>query len=427
MEAGGAWCPRCAPTWSLTRIDVGLKRGVVLGLGAAAIVAVATLAFFLGASATDAESTNIQPDASGSMALQSSGRVASAATGSNGPYSAAGLQARQAQLALWQARYERAERLYASYRDATRYPPDSRPLTEHPDQIRPFAPVTEELKLLNDKGEPVKGVRLRTSQERVFLSGTETVRFAIQAVDDNNLALPLTIRNASARSIADSRTPVKNIQANLSFSDNGLGADDTAGDGNYMARLSPATQGFENYNGTIRTLAEVTANGQQGVVQLDVIYTPDSPATWGSVREALEAGSLNFYIKLNVRRAGRYVVSGRVDDANGVPFALVQFNDEMAAGSREVRLQVFGALIRDKAPVFPLKLRDVDGFLLIPDTFPDRAMMARQPGVIYTSARYNRDRFSPNEWTSEERERYLTEYGKDAETARQQVQDLTPK
>ena len=380
----------------------------------------------MGDSTTEAGSTQTDSGAAGASMLQSARLPASATTGGTGPYSAAGLQARQAQLALWQARYERAERLYASYRDATRYPHDSRPIAEHPDQIRPFAPVTEELKLLNDKGEPVKGVRLRTSQERVFLSGAETVRFSIQAVDESNLPLPLTIRNASARSIADSRTPVKNIQASLSFTDNGSGADDTAGDGLYTARLSPASQGFEHYNGTIRTLAEVTANGQQGVVQLDVIYTPDVPATWGGVREAVEGGSLNFYIKLNVRQAGRYVVSGRVDDANGVPFALVQFNDELAAGTREVRLQVFGALIRDKAPGFPLKLRDVDGFLLIPDAFPDRAMMARQPGVIYTSARYNRDRFSPNEWTSEERERYLTEYGKDAETARRQVQDLSP-
>ena len=356
-----------------------------------------------------------------------SNRPDGAASGATGPYSAAGLQARQEQLALWRARYDRAEQTYASYRDATRYPHESRPMSEHPDQVRPFAPITEELKLLNNKGEPIKGVRLRTSQERVFLSGSDTVRFAIQAVDENNLPLPLTIRNASARTIADAGAPVKLIQASLSFTDNGNGADDTAGDSNYTARLSPAAQGFERYNGTIRTLAEVTANGQQGMVQFDVIYTPDIPATWGSVREAVEAGSLNFYLKLNVRLPGRYVVSGRVDDANGVPFALVQYNEELSAGVREVRLQVFGALIRDKSPAFPLRLRDVDGFLLIPDTFPDRAMLARQPGVIYTSARYAQDRFSPNEWTSEERERYLTEYGKDAETARQQVQDLTPK
>ncbi len=356
-----------------------------------------------------------------------SNSVDDTASGATGPYSAAGLQARQEQLALWRARYEQAEQLYASYRDATRYPHESRPMSEHPDQVHPFAPITEELKLLNNKGEPIKGVRLRTTQERVFMSGADTVRFAIQAVDENNLPLPLTIRNASSRTIADGGTPVKLIQANLSFTDNGSGADDAAGDGNYTARLSPAAQGFERYNGTIRTLAEVTANGQQGVVQFDVIYAPDVPATWGVVREAVEAGSLNFYVKLNVRVPGRYVISGRVDDANGVPFALVQYNEELSAGAHDVRLQVFGALIRDKTPAFPLRLRDVDGFLLIPDTFPDRAMLTRQPGVIYTSARYARDRFSPAEWTSEERERYLTEYGKDAETARQQVQDLTPK
>lgn len=406
-----------------------MKRAHALGLGATACVAVAALAFFWSSANTDTAAAPTPAGTAANSVLAASGSVSAESPGPSGrgPYSAAGLQARQAQLALWRARYERAEKLYASYRDATRYPHDSRPIAEHPDQVRPFAPITEDLKLLNAKGEPIKGVRLRTSQERVFLSGTDTVRFSIQAVDENNLPLPLTIRNAAARSIADTRTPVKQIQTALAFTDNGSGADDIAGDGNYTARLSPAAQGFENYSGTIRALAEVTANGQQGMVQLDVIYTPDVPATWGGVREAVEAGSLNFYIKLNVRQAGRYVVSGRVDDANGVPFALVQFNEELAAGAREVRLQVFGALIRDKAPGFPLKLRDVDGFLLIPDTFPDRAMMARQPGVIYTSARYNRDRFSPNEWTSEERERYLTEYGKDAETARQQVQDLTPK
>ncbi len=391
------------------------------------MVAVATLAFFLGGNSADevaAQGTSTGGAASDNVASSAAG---GSALGGRGPYSAAGLQARQAQLDLWRARYDRAEKLYASYRDATRYPPESRPISEHPDQVRPFAPITEDLKLLNDKGEPIKGVRLRTTQERVFLSGADSVRFAVQAVDDNNLPLPLTIRNASARSIADTRTPVKPIQANLSFTDDGSGADTAAADGTYAARLSPAAQGFDGYNGTIRTLAEVTANGQQGIVQFDVVYTPDVPATWGGVREAVEGGALNFYVKLNVRLPGRFVVSGRVDDANGVPFALVQYNEELAAGAREVRLQVFGALIRDKSPTFPLRLRDVDGFLLIPDKFPDRAMMVRQPGVIYSSARYNRDRFSPNEWTSEERERYLTEYGKDAEAARQQVQDLTPK
>jgi hypothetical protein len=330
-------------------------------------------------------------------------------------------------LALWQARYERAERTYASYRDATRYPYESRPIAEHPDQVRPFAPIDEQVKLRNAKGEVVNGISLRTTQERVFLSGAESVKFTIAALDDSGRTLPLIIRSASAQSIPDSRTPIRIVQTAVAFTDDGVGADDVPSDGRYSARLTPGTQGFLNYAGTISLLAEVASDSQQGVAHFDVVYSPDVPATWGGVREALEAGSLNFYVKANVRQAGRYVVSGRVDDANGVPFALLQFNDEVAAGNREFKLQVFGALVLDKSPAFPLRLRDVDGFLLLPDRFPDRATMSRQTGVVHTSAVYPLGRFSSAEWTSEERQRYLAEYGKDADTARRQVEDLTAK
>ncbi len=351
--------------------------------------------------------------------------VSSGGFGGGGPYSAAGLQARQEQLALWRGRHERAEQIYASFRDATRYPYESRPIAEHPDQVRPFAPIAEQVKLRDANGEVVKGISLRTTQERVFLSGAESVRFTITAVDDTDRIVPLIIRSASAQSIPDSRTPIKIIQTTVSFTDDGAGADDVPSDGRYSGRLTPGQQGFQNYTGTIRLLAEVASDSRQGVAHFDVVYGPDVPATWAGVREALEAGSLNFYVKANVRQAGRYVVSGRVDDANGVPFALVQFNDEVAPGSREFRLQVFGALLVDKSPAFPLRLRDVDGFLLIPDKFPDRSTMARQVGVIHTSAVYPLSRFSGAEWTSEERQRYLAEYGKDADTARRQVDALT--
>ena len=326
---------------------------------------------------------------------------------------------------MWRGRYERAEHTYATYRDATRYPYDSRPIAEHPDQVRPFAPIAEEVKLINAKGEVVKGVRLRTTQERVFLSGAESVKFTVAAVDENGRSLPLVVRSASAQTIPDSRTPIKLIQTSVRFADDGSGGDDVALDGTYSAVLLPANQGFRAYSGTIRLLAEISSDAQQGVVHFDVVYSPDAPATWAGVREALEGGSLNFYVKANVRQAGRYVVSGRVDDANGVPFALLQFNEEVAAGNREFKLQVFGALVVDKNPAFPLRLRDVDGFLLIPDQFPDRATMARQVGVVHVSGKYTKERFSAAEWTSEERQRYLAEYGKDAETARRQVEELT--
>lgn len=366
-----------------------------------------------------------QLTASTSATNGATGQAGASGGGGGGPYSVAGLQLRQEQLAVWRGRYERAEQVYASYRDATRYPYDSRPIAEHPDQVRPFAPIAEELKLRNANGDLVKGVRLHTSQERVFLSGAESVKFSVAVVDENDRSLPLVIRSAQAQSIPDSRTPIKLVQTNVAFSDDGAGADEVSGDGTYSGRLTPATQGFQNYGGTIRLLVQMVVEGQQGIAHFDVVYTPDVPATWAGVREALEAGSLNFYLKANVRLGGRYVVSARVDDANGVPFALLQFNDEVASGSREFKLQLFGALVLDENPSFPLRLRDVDGFLLVPDKFPDRATMARQKGVVHVSAVYPKSRFSPAEWSSEERQRYLTEYGKDADTAKRRLEELS--
>jgi hypothetical protein len=346
-------------------------------------------------------------------------------SGANGPLSPEGQRARQAQLAMWQARYERAEQTYAKYRDITRYPNDSRPLAEHPDQVRPFAAVSEENKVRDAKGELVKGIKLRTTQERVFASGADTIKLTMEVVDETGQVQALSISRASAQSVAESKVLSRAIDTPISFDDQGQGADSVAGDGTYSARLAPIQQGFESYAGTIRVQVQFSAKGEQGVAHFDVVYNPDIPAAWAGVREAVEAGSLNFYLKVQVNKPGRYVASARVDDANGQPFALLQFNDELAAGPREFKMHVFGALIHDKKPAFPLRLRDIDGFLLIPDKFPDRAMMARQPGLVHTSARYSIDSFTATEWSSEERERYLAEYAKDAETARTQVERLS--
>jgi hypothetical protein len=375
-------------------------------------------------SAPDATGTVVSQGVSapGFSGIEGSGPATSG--GAGGPFSAAGLAARKEQLVQWQQRYDRAEQVYSSYKDSTRYPYESRPISEHPDQIRPFDPISEDKVLRDASGKAVKGLRLRTKQERVFLSGSESVTFTIEAFDDQSKPVPMTISRSAAQNVADTSTPIKIIEANVPFSDDGSGADITAGDGKYTARLTPATQGFANHAGTIRVLAQVTANGEQGVASFDVVYSPEVPATWLGVRDAVESGSLNFYLKVQVQVAGRYVASGRVYDANGKPFALVQFNEDVAVGVTEFKLQVFGALLRDKNPPFPLQLVDVDGFLLRPDAFPDRSMMARQTGAVYTTGRYAIDRFSAAEWSSEERDRYLKEYGRDVQEALEQVGNL---
>jgi hypothetical protein len=144
------------------------------------------------------------------------------------------------------------------------------------------------------------------------------------------------------------------------------------------------------------------------------------------VREAVENGSLNFYLKAEVRQAGRYIVTGRVDDAKGKPFALVTFNDLLQTGPNEVRLTMFGKLMRDQEAALPLTLRDVDGYLLKENTDPDRALMPRLEGKAFVGKPHPLKAFSDAEWDSEERSRYLDEFGKDLALARSALAAFDP-
>jgi hypothetical protein len=345
-----------------------------------------------------------------------------------GPLTAA---AREAALQQARLRLARAEQTLQGYRAATQYPFGSRPAAEHSDQMNPHAPITTDQPLRMPRGAPASGMRVQTTQERVFISGNDSSRFTVTVVDDAGTPLPVQIvRSIAHEPDATSPSPMSNGRAPpppspivpVPFTDDGTGGDARAGDGTWSATLSPAALGFGAFPGSIRTELTLQVGDAQGFVAFDVVYAPNQPASWtGRTREALEGGSLNLYLGANVQQAGRYVVTGRVDDANGKPFALVTFNDELAAGAREVRLTVFGRLVRDQKPAFPLTLRDVDGFLLKQDTFPDRDLMPRLDGVVLTTKRYLPTMFSAAEWQGDEKNRYLAEYQRDVDLAQRQV------
>jgi hypothetical protein len=322
--------------------------------------------------------------------------------------------------------FELVDRTYCSYRARTRYPIASRPVAEHPDQVYPNRPVTETHDMRTGGGHVDSGVKIQTSQSRVFMAAGEGVAFSVRAVDTEGNTLALVVTRAVAQGVTFKgarETP----QLALAFADDGQGADPVAGDGAFAAVLAPAQTSLAGFNGTIRTEVRYNVGGRAGVLLFDVIYTAEAPAIWtGQVREAVEAGSLNFYLKAEMRQAGRYIVTGRVDDANGRPFALATFNDVLNAGSNEVRLTVFGKLMRDQQPTLPLTLRDVDGYLLKENTDPDRALMPRLEGKAYVSKPHPLENFSDAEWQSEERTRYLTEYGKDLNLAKAAFAEFDP-
>ena len=322
--------------------------------------------------------------------------------------------------------YQLADHTYCSYRQSTQYPFNSRPIAENADRANPNAPVTEMRPMHLQDGGADSAVQLQTSQSRVYLASGEAVAFSIRAVDASGQVLPLVITRTLAQGITYKGTRAS-AQVTVPFVDDGSGADPVPNDGAFAAILAPAQTGLAGFAGTIRTEVRYSVGGKNGALLFDVVYTPELPAMWsGPPREAVENGSLDFILPAEVRMPGRYVIEGRVDDAKGRPFALVTFNDVLGPGPNAVKLAVFGKLMRDQDAALPLTLRDVDGYLLKENADPDRAMMPRLEGKVYTSKAGSNQSFSNAEWQSEERTRYLNEFSKDVAKARNALARFDP-
>jgi hypothetical protein len=321
-------------------------------------------------------------------------------------------------------RYQRVKQSFCNYRDSSQYPPASRPIGQNPDQVYPNRPVSETMPVRapGDGGSPT--IRLQTSQSRVYLAAGEAVTFSLRAVDADGNPVPLVVTRAVARGVTFGNERAAQ-QVPLAFGDGGSG--DAVANGTLVAVLNPGQTGLAGFQGPIDADVQYSAAGSTGAVQFEVVYSPELPAAWtGQVREAQEGGSLVFYLKADVREPGRYVVTGRVDDARGRPFALATFNNVLGPGVNEVPLAVFGKLMRDGTPVLPLMLRDVEGYLLKENADPDRALMPRLEGHVYASKQYALDSFSDAEWQSEQRSRYLKEFSKDLRGARSELAAFDP-
>nr|WP_037584006.1 choice-of-anchor X domain-containing protein [Stigmatella aurantiaca] len=326
---------------------------------------------------------------------------------------------REAKRALWEKRLERARFTLDTYRQGTRYPPQSRPIREHPDQEQ--LPSPERAQPLS---KDARDVQLRLKQEKVFVVGDELVHFYVGCENANTQEpLPCEVVGGMAHE-AEHMVGAAGAPAGvpLVFGDDGSQGDVVARDGTFTARFQPSKQGFPMFSGTLRVSFQVRSGSQEGRAFFDILYTPVPPAVLtGKVREVVEQGSLQLYLGIQVRKAGRYVLTGRVDDEAGVPFGHVSFNEELAEGAHEVKFTLFGKLLVDEAPSFPLRLRDVDGFLLKESGDPDRELMAALRGYVHATREYPPTVFSPDEWQSEERTRYLDEFTRDVNDAQNQL------
>lgn len=335
-----------------------------------------------------------------------------------------GERARQRQLLV--DNFTLTDQTYCSYREGSMYPAGSQPMSRNPDQVYPNQPVVETNPMRGDDRSANPNILLQTSQSRVFLAAGESVAFSLRAVESNGATVPLVVTRAIAAGIVTAGGRAT-TQVPLAFADDGSGADAAAGDGAFAGVLTPAQTGLAGFHGTIRTEVRYTAGGRNGVVIFDVVYSPRVPAVWaGPPREAMEDGSLTFILRADVRQPGRYVVTGRIDDARGRPYALATFNEVLGPGPNDIKLSVFGKLMIDGGAALPLTLRDVDGYLLKENTDPDRELMPRLEGPVLTSRKRTLEGVSDAEWDSEERRRHLTEFARDRKSAAAELATFDP-
>ena len=330
---------------------------------------------------------------------------------------------RQAQRELAQKRLERAKFSLDTYVASTRYPPESRPIREQPDQEQLASP---------ERTQPLKkdgsGIQLKLKQDKVFVSENEVVHFYVGCENSSHEPLPCQVTGANAHEAEHMNLrggPLPPVP--LAFVDDGTQGDVLARDGTFTTSFQPSKQGFPLFSGTLRIAFQVRSGSTDGGAFFDILYTPSAPATFtGKVREAVEHGSLHLYLQYQVHKAGRYVLAGRVDDEAGVPFAYVSFNEELGEGLKEVDFVLFGKLLMDETASFPLKLRDVEGFLLKEQGDPDRELLTTLQGYVHTSHDYPLTSFSSEEWQSEQRSRYIQRFTQDVSEAQHELDSLPP-
>ncbi|MEI7892593.1 MAG: hypothetical protein WCI05_05855 [Myxococcales bacterium] len=320
----------------------------------------------------------------------------------------------------WEKRLAMAQRTLDAYRESTKYPPLSRPMSDKPDLVRPHAVSPSTLPLWNADGG-VSMSKVTVTQDRYFVAGSESVLFNLRCEDKEGKPQACDVGVAVARPTVSVDAGVE-PRAELTFTDDGRGADTAAGDLVYSASFAPASAEFASYFGAIKVAIPMRTGGEDGFTTAQVTFSPDVPALFTRrVREVVEGGSLQFYIQIEVSTPGRYMLAARVDDANGKSFAYVQFGDELKAGVQEARLTLFGKLIKDSNPAQPVKLRDLEGYMLLENAHPDRKLVPTVEGVFYTAKTYPMGSFSDDEWQSDERQRHLDRYGQDAAEAEQRV------
>jgi hypothetical protein len=241
-----------------------------------------------------------------------------------------------------------------------RYPPDCRPAAEVIQRLLPHY-VTPVVRPLAPAPMELGRALLRATQERSHLLPGEAATLTIEVAVDSR-RVPFEVKGGEI--VQPSSAPGTRAEsfASVIFKDDGVAPDTEARDGVATARVSIPPR-LRDFDGELRVRADVSTASEAGEIVFPLHSTPAAPAVFtGTVREAVENGSLAFYVGIRPEKSGRYTIVGRIYDSKRRAMAVLTTNAEVRSSDHEVRLALCGELLRDEAVEGPWELRDVEGF-----------------------------------------------------------------
>lgn len=309
----------------------------------------------------------------------------------------------------------RARATLDNYLETTRYPFTSQPLSRHADVAIPNFVPSVKLPLSRPDRKPTDA-KVTVGQDRAFVHGAESVTLRITCENSEGPQPCVFEKPPMAFVRKDQRGADVIPPSPVPFVPDG-------GDpSNQIAHFTPAKQGFAAYDGQIAIEGQLKVGSDDGGVSWQITYTRAAPAVFTKkTREVMENGSLSIYVGMTVEKPGRYVVTARAFSKDKKGFGYLQFNDELPRGAAEAKLVVFGKLVHDEKVETPFEIRDVEGFLLRDGGHPDREIMAMLPGTVLTTKTYPLKDFSEAAWSSEEKDRHVSHYKEEIDTAKADV------
>jgi hypothetical protein len=293
-----------------------------------------------------------------------------------------------------------------------RYPAMSQPLATKTDLLLPHH-VEPVIRMLGGAGDPSAPpgtpktpgkVKIQQNQDRIYLTPGQNAVASFQALILDGGPAPVTITRSDLTVEAQPDGGAASVIANVNFHDDGVAPDEVGSDGTWTGNvIVPADTAPAGMN----LLVDITSGDETGTLAFPFIETASAPGKFTqSARDALEDGSVAFYVGVEIDRPGLYEIVARVYDSTGAPISYVRFLDQLTQASTEVRMAVFGGLLVDEGAVPPLVLRDVEGQRMVLNQYPDREVMVEWP-ANYTSAKYDIGQFTTKPYVDPEKQAQL--------------------